>query len=127
MVTTAPVLAPGWAGTQPSGPPHAPLVRRPLDEAAWQARLPRGQVHLIPSRCKGCRMCVELCPQQVLTLSTAMNAKGYHFPVVAAGKQDACVACGFCSLVCPEFAIFAVDVTPMTAEPVPASCHEGQP
>ena len=35
-----------------------------------------------------------------------MNAKGYHFPVVAAGKENQCANCEFCTLVCPEFAIF---------------------
>jgi 2-oxoglutarate ferredoxin oxidoreductase subunit delta len=35
-----------------------------------------------------------------------MNAKGYHYPVVAEGKEQACVDCDFCKLVCPEFAIY---------------------
>jgi NAD-dependent dihydropyrimidine dehydrogenase PreA subunit len=44
-----------------------------------------------------------------------MNSKGYHYPVVAPGKEDACVHCGFCSLICPEFAIYTEEV----AEEVP--------
>lgn len=121
MATATPVRSAPPAAHGPAAPigarpiaasaPTAYLPRRPIDEAAWRARQPHGQVHLIPERCKGCRLCVEFCPQQVLTLSTAMNAKGYHFPVVAAGKRDACVACGFCTLVCPEFAIFATENT----------------
>ncbi|HET7770151.1 MAG TPA: ferredoxin family protein [Chloroflexota bacterium] len=106
-----------------SPPAHA---RRPLDETAWRSKLPRGQVHLIPSRCKGCRLCIEFCPQDVLTLSGAMNGKGYHFPVVAEGKQDACVACGFCALVCPEFAVFAVEIEP-TPRTAAAPCHGARP
>jgi 2-oxoglutarate ferredoxin oxidoreductase subunit delta len=39
-----------------------------------------------------------------------MNAKGYHFPVVATGKETDCVNCGFCRLVCPEFAIYTEEV-----------------
>ncbi|HEU5315747.1 MAG TPA: ferredoxin family protein [Chloroflexota bacterium] len=108
----------------PPGPRHGPQLglRRPLDDDAWRARRPRGQVHLIPERCKGCKLCVEFCPQDVLVISDSMNAKGYRYPVVAAGKQDACVACGFCTLICPEFAVFAVDLeTGATAIPtVPA-------
>ena len=40
----------------------------------------------------------------------AMNARGYHYPVVAAGKEDDCVNCRFCKLVCPEFAIYTEEV-----------------
>jgi len=71
-------------------------------------------------RCKGCQFCVQFCPQQVLILSPAMNARGYHYPIVAPGKEESCVVCGFCSLICPEFAIFAVEVEPAPA-PTPAS------
>jgi 2-oxoglutarate ferredoxin oxidoreductase subunit delta len=40
----------------------------------------------------------------VLTMSTAYTAKGYHYPEVA--NADACVACGLCQIMCPEFAIY---------------------
>jgi 2-oxoglutarate ferredoxin oxidoreductase subunit delta len=94
------------------------ILRRPLDDTVWRSRLPCGQVHLIPDRCKGCKLCIEFCPQQVLVQSTATNAKGYHYPVVAPGKQDACVVCGFCSLICPEFAIFATEIDLVAAPTV---------
>ena len=68
--------------------------------------VPRGEVYLIPARCKGCRLCIEFCPQDVLQESTALNAKGYHYPEIAPGKEEACVHCDFCTLICPEFAIF---------------------
>lgn len=84
------------------------FVRQPLGLTA--IRLPRGQVYVLPSRCKECSFCIEFCPEDVLAESDAINAKGYHYPVVAAGKQDACVNCGFCQLVCPEFAIYTVEV-----------------
>lgn len=47
---------------------------------------------------------MEYCPRQVLRISETFNKKGYHPPVVVAG--DACLGCGFCEEVCPEFAIF---------------------
>ena len=80
------------------------LLRKPLDSAT--VRIPIGQVFVISGRCKGCRFCIDFCPKDVLVESENMNAKGYHYPVVAQGKESACVNCGFCSLVCPEFAIF---------------------
>lgn len=82
--------------------------RVPLD---WRAAvLPRGQVYVIPSRCKECRFCVDFCPRDVLVLSPDTNAKGYHYPTIAPGKDEACIHCEFCSLVCPEYAIYTVEV-----------------
>ncbi len=78
--------------------------RKPLDSE--QVSVPTGQVFVIAERCKGCRFCVEFCPEQVLAESTGINAKGYHYPVVESGKEDACINCAFCKLVCPEFAIY---------------------
>ena len=83
-------------------------ARVPLD---WdRVTVPRGSVHVIPQPCKECRFCVDFCPKDVLTLSTETNAKGYRYPVVAPGKDDACVHCEFCTLVCPEYAIFSVEI-----------------
>ncbi len=84
------------------------FVRRPLD--LDRQVLPRGQVYTIPDRCKGCKFCIEFCPEEVLQESPGMNVKGYHYPVVRPDKQEACVNCGFCRLVCPEFAIYTESV-----------------
>ncbi len=83
--------------------------RHPIDSAT--VRVPRGQVFVIPERCKGCRFCIEFCPEDVLAESEAMNARGYHYPVVIEGKDDACVNCQFCKLVCPEFAIYTEEIS----------------
>jgi len=84
------------------------FARTPLN--LDQVRVPRGQVYLIPERCKGCKVCVQFCPSNVLQLSQGANEKGYHYPEVIPGKEDACVHCEFCTLVCPEFAIFTLPV-----------------
>jgi 2-oxoglutarate ferredoxin oxidoreductase subunit delta len=86
------------------GSTPAKEYRRPLDSAA--VHIPAGQVYVIPERCKGCRFCIEFCPEKVLVESAEMNSKGYHYPIVDPGKDDACVNCAFCKLVCPEFAIY---------------------
>ena len=36
------------------------FARTPLDIS--QVIVPRGQVYLIPERCKGCEICAEECP-----------------------------------------------------------------
>lgn len=69
---------------------------------------PRGRIEVIDDRCKGCSFCVEYCPNDVLELSSRFNKKGYHPPEVV--KPEMCVNCGFCRMICPEFAIFSVEV-----------------
>lgn len=83
-------------------------ARQPID--AHRLHVPHGRVYLIPERCKGCRMCVDFCPREVLRVSTAINSNGYHYPEIAEGKEEACVHCQFCMMVCPEFAIFTIEV-----------------
>ena len=82
------------------------FARTPIDLIHIQ--IPRGQVYLIPERCKGCELCVEFCPQHVLQVSEETNARGYHYPSIASGKETACIHCEFCTLICPEFAIFTL-------------------
>lgn len=93
-------------------------LRKPMDLAS--AHVPKGQVYVIPERCKGCDYCIRFCPKEVLVESTEMNAKGYHYPVVAEGKEDACVHCQFCDLICPEMAIFTVEITQQETAEEPA-------
>ena len=81
-------------------------ARTPLDISS--ILVPRGQVYLIPDRCKGCEVCVHFCPRDVLTISEERNAKGYRIPTVINGQAQECVNCEFCTLVCPEFAIFTL-------------------
>jgi 2-oxoglutarate ferredoxin oxidoreductase subunit delta len=83
-------------------------ARRPLD--AKKILIPRGQLFIIPERCKGCKFCIDFCPRDVLEETSAMNAKGYHYPVVVEGKEEECIACQFCSVICPEFAIYAEEI-----------------
>lgn len=84
-------------------------LRRPVDLEAHPT--PRGEVYVVPGRCKECGFCWELCPLDVLEASDEVNAKGYRYPRVREGKEDACVNCGMCRDVCPEFAIYTLEVT----------------
>ncbi|MGD1996613.1 MAG: 4Fe-4S binding protein [Anaerolineae bacterium] len=76
--------------------------RRPLD--LEEIRIPRGVLHVLKERCKGCGWCVDFCPRDVLEVSDEINTKGYHPPTVI--REDACVSCGLCQLLCPEFSIY---------------------
>ncbi|MDR2492204.1 MAG: ferredoxin family protein [Coriobacteriales bacterium] len=54
--------------------------------------------------CKGCGLCVDVCPQDIMQLnSEIMTQKGYH-PATCV-DQDACTGCTSCALMCPDVAI----------------------
>ena len=53
--------------------------------------------------CKGCLLCVEACPVDVLGVSSRRNAKGYLMP--EAKQPEDCTGCLSCELICPDLAI----------------------
>lgn len=55
-------------------------------------------------RCKGCGLCVRLCPKNIVALSkTRLNSKGYHPAEIT--DIEACIACASCARTCPDTAI----------------------
>ena len=84
------------------------LTRQPINLERF--RKPLGKVYIIPERCKECTYCWTFCPQDVLEMSTEINANGFRHPKVRAGKENDCVNCGMCSKICPEFAIYTIEV-----------------
>jgi 2-oxoglutarate ferredoxin oxidoreductase subunit delta len=57
--------------------------------------------------CKGCHICVEVCPRHVLQVDTQVFVRGFH-PVRAAKPGD-CTVCRQCELLCPDLAITVED------------------
>lgn len=47
--------------------------------------------------CKGCSLCIGVCPKSVLSLSDRLKAE--------AVKQDDCIGCHQCENICPDLAI----------------------
>jgi 2-oxoglutarate ferredoxin oxidoreductase subunit delta len=61
-----------------------------------------GKIIIDNERCKGCGLCVTVCPHNVITISEKPNSKGY-FPAEATGSN--CTGCASCAVVCPDCAI----------------------
>lgn len=71
------------------------------------------QHHIDNDRCKGCGLCVSVCPKKVLEISAEINDKGY-FPAYQARPAD-CIFCAMCCLICPDVAITISEVDDETA------------
>jgi 2-oxoglutarate ferredoxin oxidoreductase subunit delta len=59
-------------------------------------------------RCKGCGLCVSVCPKGILELdSSLVNELGYH--PVRLTDAAACTSCALCARICPDvvFAVYA--------------------
>ncbi|MCL2611174.1 MAG: 4Fe-4S dicluster domain-containing protein [Defluviitaleaceae bacterium] len=54
--------------------------------------------------CKGCDLCVHICPKNILKLDkTRVTPKGYN-PAVCFDIAN-CIACGMCGIICPDSVI----------------------
>ena len=53
--------------------------------------------------CKGCRVCVDLCPTHVLEMAEAPDR--WEGAIVKVVNMEVCNGCGICEAECPDFAI----------------------
>lgn len=54
--------------------------------------------------CKGCGLCVNACPKNIVVLDESkLNVKGHH-PATCV-DMDACVGCASCAIMCPDCVI----------------------
>ena len=61
----------------------------------------RGMVIIDVDRCKGCGLCVSVCPQHILKLADdRFNTKGYR--PVGVTDLEQCTGCGMCATICPD-------------------------
>ena len=59
------------------------------------------KVTFLYDRCKGCGLCVNVCPKHIIEIqSDKINKKG-HFPADIT-DMDACIGCGSCATMCPD-------------------------
>jgi len=51
-------------------------------------------------KCKGCGLCLEVCPKNILNFSSKYNEAGYNY--VECIDDDSCIVCKSCAIVCPD-------------------------
>ncbi|HKZ43696.1 MAG TPA: 4Fe-4S dicluster domain-containing protein [Anaerolineales bacterium] len=62
-----------------------------------------GWIEVNDMYCKGCELCISVCPQEVLKLNMEhLTPKGFHPAYL---YKDGCTGCAICSIICPDAAI----------------------
>ena len=56
-------------------------------------------------RCKGCSLCMTVCPKEIITMSSRFNKSGYKVVEVTDENLNTCTSCAACALICPDYAI----------------------
>lgn len=54
--------------------------------------------------CKGCGLCVSVCPKKIIVLAKEKINKKGHSPAEIT-DQEKCIACAFCATMCPDSVI----------------------
>jgi len=58
-----------------------------------------GRIVIDMERCKGCGLCITVCPKNNIVVAPDSNQNGY-FP--ARAQNTECTACTRCAIICPE-------------------------
>jgi 2-oxoglutarate ferredoxin oxidoreductase subunit delta len=58
-----------------------------------------GRIVIDTERCKGCGLCVIVCPKNSIVISDKSNKNGF-FPAQASNSD--CTGCAMCAIICPE-------------------------
>lgn len=74
----------------------------------------RGRIEVDEVLCKGCGLCVMVCPRHVIALRMdCLTPKGYH-PAALADPNGECTGCAICAVMCPDAAITVYRWVPAT-------------
>jgi len=74
----------------------------------------RHQVRVLTQYCKGCALCIAVCPKGALEMDEALTEMGVRPARPKAGVE--CTGCTLCYQVCPDAAIEIYEVAEETAE-----------
>lgn len=64
----------------------------------------KGFVVVNEDMCKGCQLCVSVCPFHLLLLAEHYNERGYR-PAMLVDPDSRCTGCAACATICPDAVI----------------------
>lgn len=53
-------------------------------------------------KCKGCHLCIAVCPNGVIGQASHINRMGYIPATVIREKAEECTGCTVCAIMCPD-------------------------
>ena len=62
------------------------------------------RIAFIEERCKGCQLCANVCPKNIVRLSARFNRQGYRVAEPGENAEE-CIGCASCAIICPDVAI----------------------
>lgn len=65
-----------------------------------------GKVVIDETKCKSCYLCINACPKHVLSIGEKIGKTGNF--LVKIDKENECIGCKSCAMVCPDLAITEV-------------------
>lgn len=63
-----------------------------------------GKIEANEEFCKGCALCVNVCPQKLIRIAKHVSKNGYH-PAEFYDPEGKCSGCTLCAIICPDAAI----------------------
>ena len=64
----------------------------------------KGRIVVNEEACKGCELCLSMCPTGLIQMADYYNTKGYR-PARLVDPDHRCTGCTLCATICPDAAI----------------------
>ncbi|MFH1413318.1 MAG: 4Fe-4S dicluster domain-containing protein [Candidatus Omnitrophota bacterium] len=61
------------------------------------------KVTINKDKCKGCFLCINVCPKKTINKSAKLNKRGVNYVEFISGSQ--CLGCAMCAIICPDCCI----------------------
>jgi 2-oxoglutarate ferredoxin oxidoreductase subunit delta len=67
----------------------------------------KGRIVIDEELCKGCYLCISVCPNEVISISEKLNHQGYYPSETNndSSEGNKCTGCAMCATICPDVAI----------------------